>query len=524
MQRTLPLLRRDISLSTAIDDDDNILQELSYPKQRVDFYVYLYQQRSVIESIVSYHLNLSKKQTCRVGDVKEWISGSFNVCIPVDINGQEDHALRRVLIRFPLPYKVGEGQHPGNADEKLRCEAATYIWIRQNCPSIPIPRLWGFAFAHDSCFTAIEHANVFSRLRWYFHNMVSSVLGNPVRPPYLSRHSPFNLTTGYLIEYVGSTDTEMLSESWDKLRHDHKRRTNLFRGLSRIILSLAQFPFNCIGSLTMNNQGNIKLTNRPLTLRLHQLENESIPTNIDRDLTYSTSDSYYMDLLSCHDSRLRHAPNSIRDKADGEAQLSALTIMRALLPHFTCRDHRRGPFITTLTDLHQSNIFVDRDWNIKSLVDLEWTCSLPVEMLRPPYWLTSRGVDQLYGEHLDAFSDVHAEFMHIFEQEEQVYAGAAGTRTSNLTSIMKKGWGIGSFWYFHALETPKGLYNIFLDHIQPRFLKVDDAKMVEFERTISPYWTPDVQGFLDGKMQDKAVYEGHLRDAFAGAQEGWPIL
>ncbi|GLA64424.1 hypothetical protein AtubIFM54640_006142 [Aspergillus tubingensis] len=388
MQRTLPLLRRDISLSTAIDDDDNILQELSYPKQRVDFYVYLYQQRSVIESIVSYHLNLSKKQTCRVGDVKEWISGSFNVCIPVDINGQEDHALRRVLIRFPLPYKVGEGQHPGNADEKLRCEAATYIWIRQNCPSIPIPRLWGFAFAHDSCFTAIEHANVFSRLR-------------------------------------------------------------------------------------------------------------------------------------C---RLRHAPNSIRDKADGEAQLSALTIMRALLPHFTCRDHRRGPFITTLTDLHQSNIFVDRDWNIKSLVDLEWTCSLPVEMLRPPYWLTSRGVDQLYGEHLDAFSDVHAEFMHIFEQEEQVYAGAAGTRTSNLTSIMKKGWGIGSFWYFHALETPKGLYNIFLDHIQPRFLKVDDAKMVEFERTISPYWTPDVQGFLDGKMQDKAVYEGHLRDAFAGAQEGWLIL
>ncbi|PYH36026.1 uncharacterized protein BO87DRAFT_433019 [Aspergillus neoniger CBS 115656] len=488
MQRTLPLLRRDISLSTAIDDDDNILQELSYPKQRVDFY------------------------TCRVGDVKEWISGSFNVCIPVDIYGQEDHAPGRVLIRFPLPYKVGEGQHPGNADEKLRCEAATYIWIRQNCPSLPIPRLWGFAFAHDSCFTAIEHANVFSRIRWYFHNMVSSVLGYPVRPPYLSRHSPFNLTTGYfLIEYVGSTDTVMLSESWHKLRHDHKRRTNLFRGLSRIILSLAQSPFNCIGSLTMNNQGNIKLTNRPLTLRLHQLENESIPTNIGRDLTYSTCDSYYMDLLSCHDSRLRRAPNSVRDKADGEAQLSALTIMRALLPHFTCRDYRRGPFIMTLTDLHQSNIFVDTDWNIKSLVDLEWTCSH-----------YHRGVDQIYGEHLDAFSGIHAEFMHIFEQEEQVYAGAAGTRTSNLTSIMKKGWGIGNFWYFHALETPKGLYNIFLDHIQPRFLKVDDAKMVEFERTISPYWTPDVQGFLDGKMQDKAVYEGHLRDAFAGAQEGWP--
>ncbi|GAB1209181.1 hypothetical protein APSETT445_007949 [Aspergillus pseudonomiae] len=202
---------------------------------------------------------------------------------------------------------------------------------------------------------------------------------------------------------------------------------------------------------------------------------------------------YFMDLLSYHDSRLRHAPNSIRDKADGEAQLSTLTIMRALLPHFSCRDYRRGPFIMTLTDLHQSNLFVDSDWNIKSLVDLEWTCSLPVEMLHLPYWLTSRGVDQLYnGEHLDAFSKVHAEFMNVFEEEEQVHA-RAGNKTSGLTSIMRKGLETGNFWYFHALETPKGLYNIFLEHIQPRFSKLNDTGMVESERTISPYWTPDIQ-------------------------------
>jgi hypothetical protein len=110
------------------------------------------------------------------------------------------------------------------------------------------------------------------------------------------------------MDHVGSTDTVMLSESWDKLRHDQKRRTNLFRGLSQIILSLARLPFDRIGPLTIDNQGILKHTNRPLTLRLHHLENESVPTNIDRDLTYSTSDSYFMDLLSYHDSRLRHAP------------------------------------------------------------------------------------------------------------------------------------------------------------------------------------------------------------------------
>lgn len=53
---------------------------------------------------------------------------------------------KRVLIRFPLPYKLGESQCPGNVEEKLRCEAATFVWIKKNCPDIPIPGLWGFGF------------------------------------------------------------------------------------------------------------------------------------------------------------------------------------------------------------------------------------------------------------------------------------------------------------------------------------------------------------------------------------------
>jgi hypothetical protein len=33
--------------------------------------------------------------------------------------------------------------------------------------------------------------------------------------------------------------------------------------------------------------------------------------------------------------------------------------------------HRHGPFPLQLTDLHASNIFVDEDWNITCLIDLE---------------------------------------------------------------------------------------------------------------------------------------------------------
>ena len=44
-----------------------------------------------------------------------------------------------MLLRLPLPYKVGETTCPGNANEKIRAEAAAYIWIRDNCPDVPMP-------------------------------------------------------------------------------------------------------------------------------------------------------------------------------------------------------------------------------------------------------------------------------------------------------------------------------------------------------------------------------------------------
>ncbi|PYI11224.1 hypothetical protein BO78DRAFT_303496 [Aspergillus sclerotiicarbonarius CBS 121057] len=519
MPTTLPLLHKQITLASALDDDDNVLQELQYPEQRIQFYTYLLTNRSGIEAIVSHHLGLKGKHTCQIGEVKEWISGSFNVCIPVYIESWSGNARERVLIRFPLPYKVGEFKHPGNAEEKLRCEAATFIWIHENCPSIPIPHLWGFGFADGHHFTAIEHTPLFPRLIWYTRRLLSSIFGYLPPSRHLTRRVPQNLKTGYLImDYVESTEGVMLSESWEALRHDKTRRNNLFQGLSRIILSLAQVPFTQIGSLTLDNNGVIKLANRPLTLRLQHLENESIPTNIARDLTYSTTDAYLLDLLACHDSRLRHSPNSVRDEYDGQAQLSILTIMRALLPQFMDRDLRRGPFVLTLTDLHQSNIFVDSDWNIKYLVDLEWTCSRPAEMLHPPYWLTGRGVDQLEGEHLDTFSDIHSEFMDAFEEEESILSPKGG-RAFNLTHMFRNGWKTGNFWYFHALDNPKGLHNIFLDHIQPIFAKLDDTGMAEFERTITPYWSADVTAFLAKKTQDKEVYESQLRHAFDAASE-----
>ncbi|KAE8407861.1 hypothetical protein BDV37DRAFT_268992 [Aspergillus pseudonomiae] len=103
MTASLPLFRgNSISLEDALEDNDNILHRLDYPQKN-----------------------------------------SYNVCIPVYIDPLSEEV---VLIRIPLPFKIGEAFNPGNMDEKLRCEVATYIWIRENCLTVPIPSLYGFAF------------------------------------------------------------------------------------------------------------------------------------------------------------------------------------------------------------------------------------------------------------------------------------------------------------------------------------------------------------------------------------------
>jgi hypothetical protein len=79
-------------------------------------------------------------------ELREWVHGSFDACIPICIGDSFRFSARKVFIRFPLPYKVGESQYLGSAEEKLRCEVATYIWIQSHFPDVPIPCLRGFGF------------------------------------------------------------------------------------------------------------------------------------------------------------------------------------------------------------------------------------------------------------------------------------------------------------------------------------------------------------------------------------------
>lgn len=125
--------RAPISYASAANKDGNIINQL------------LCEETDTICSLVRHHLRLSPGAVCAVSPQSEWICGSFNVCVPIEVTS--DPASRKLMLRCCLPHKLAEDRYPGTVDEKLSCEVGTYAWMQRNCPDVRIPHLFGFGFS-----------------------------------------------------------------------------------------------------------------------------------------------------------------------------------------------------------------------------------------------------------------------------------------------------------------------------------------------------------------------------------------
>lgn len=146
------LLHGFVTFSSAEKREEDMRAELQYITKMSCFYDELESQKEDIQKLVASHCGLPSPDLVRVPEMWGpdnqliWLHGSFNICIPISIVNAGPCIPAKIGLRVPLPYKVGEETFPGNAEEKVRSEAATYIWISKHCPDIPIPKLQGFGF------------------------------------------------------------------------------------------------------------------------------------------------------------------------------------------------------------------------------------------------------------------------------------------------------------------------------------------------------------------------------------------
>ena len=116
--------------SCALEKDENVINKVAYLAARNELYRNLWDQRDSIQALVRHHLKLGNQDVYIVHSMGQWIQGSFNVCIPIEV--QVGGLWKKLMFRCAMPHKLAEARYPGTVDEKLSCEVATYVWMKIN--------------------------------------------------------------------------------------------------------------------------------------------------------------------------------------------------------------------------------------------------------------------------------------------------------------------------------------------------------------------------------------------------------
>ncbi|KAH6883891.1 hypothetical protein B0T10DRAFT_518425 [Thelonectria olida] len=502
MPDRLPVYGRPpITYLSAARKNYNALNELDYVPAIKKQYADLWAQRGSIEALIRHHLGLGNQDACTVLDVRLWKQGAFNVCVLVEVTS--GNSTTKLIFRCPKPHRL-----VGIVDEKLSSEVGSYVWMQEKCSDVRIPHLFGFGFSDGRHFTHVTHRPFYIRILHSMWRSVYSLFRLPILSQYVHNSTVPTIRTSYmLLEFIGSERAQMLSNTWEKHREDPERRQRLFHGMARIMLSLARIPQSRIGSFQFNNDGTVALANRYLSSSLAILENDGAPRTIQRNDLHCCTDSFVSDLLTFHDGRFLAQPNATFSENDCRGQMAVMALLRAMSHHYIKREYRNGPYVLALTDVNPSNIFVDDDWNVEYLIDLEWICALPPEMLEVPYWLTGCSIEEIQDEQYDAYDKVRQEFMGILEKETQK---ATIEHDIPVSRIMEDMWDTKGVWFWRCLTSVDAMNFLLEDHLCPT-----GCLSSEVERAVSEIWCENVGDVVKKKLADKAKYDELLKSRFA---------
>ena len=308
-----------------------------------------------------------------------------------------------------------------------------------------------------------------------------------------------------LLDFIGSDKGKMLSDTLREFREtDTNRLENLIRGISRIMISLASKSQPRIGSLRFNDDGSTTLANRPLLCANFVLESEGAPKVVDKK--YATIGKFFDDMLRFRKEAFRARPNAVNDDEDCYLQMYQMTLLQRMKSHFVDH-HYQGPFVLQFADFHAGNIFVDEEWNIVGLIDLEFVCALPPDMLRTPYWLLVDAIDEVSGR-IDEFGKIHKLFLDILRHEERNYNVEHNV---SLSSYMDDAWKTHLCWFYGCFTSIDGMGYYLEDHLYKVFdYEPSFDEETRYAKILSARWPADSNAVVEQKLRDKAKYNDDL--------------
>ncbi|EGD97990.1 serine/threonine protein kinase [Trichophyton tonsurans CBS 112818] len=287
-----------------------------------------------------------EKKSCKFfSDPKK---GSYNVCFPIVFTEQVPNAAEpastqetteRWMIRVPLLPRLAF------PEEKLRSEIATMKFIAEKT-TIPIPRLYHYSINQD----------------------------NILNLPFMA------------VEFItGNTLHGRISKL------PEEREQHLYGQLADIYLQLHRHQFDRIGALTLdsNDENWVFEHNRPLTIELNDQELSGMKSSeiIPAHQTYSSTIDYVYTVMKLVFNDFYRSKDSVFNETDARNYLYGIFASQGIVMEWVDERDNHGPFFLMHGDLRPPNIFVDDDLNIISVIDWEWSHTIPSQMFIPPSWI-----------------------------------------------------------------------------------------------------------------------------------------
>ncbi|KAK8177123.1 kinase-like domain-containing protein [Phyllosticta citrichinensis] len=311
------------------------------------------------------------------------------------------------LARFPIP---GRTMDP---DGKLRREVAVIKHIQANT-SIPVPAIhfWGMSADNNLGLGPFMIMDYVDGLK----------LGELWKDPTASRLSR------HLKKDISDRD----------LRIVHRQ-------MARFLLELYKLRFDKIGSLVMDDDGQMSVQGPPLTWTMQEIEAHSgIKAGGDRLEPFESSTEYF-DWIT--DMDWQHL----------EEQFNSVVTLPTRVPKYDS-----APFGLVCDDFRYGNMLInnEQDLHIMAVLDWEWSYTAPLQLCHSPpraLWgklpndlslSERRGELARYKEFLDTFMD------ELRREEEAQMDDSHGSNSSSsvdaqpkLSVLMQKSWDDGTLWF-----------------------------------------------------------------------------
>ncbi|KAK7532332.1 kinase-like domain-containing protein [Phyllosticta citribraziliensis] len=343
------------------------------------------------------------------------LAGSFNFCFIFEFDDGV-----KWLARLPVP---GRAMDP---DGKLRREVAVMKHIQTNT-SIPVPAIhfWGMSADNSLGLGPFMIMDYVDGLR----------LGELWKDPTASRLSRH-------LKDISDRD----------LRIVHRQ-------MARFSLELYKLRFDKIGSLIIDDDGQVSVQGPPLTWTMQEIEAHSgIKAGGDRLEPFDSSTEYFDWITDMDWQHLEEQFNSVDDAADARAKYVFQKLFRRTIPRFVSHDH--APFGLVCDDFRYGNMLVnnEQDLHIVAVLDWEWSYTAPLQLCHnPPRALwgklpndLSEQRDELarYKEFLDTFMDeLRREEEAQMDDSHGNSSSSSGDAQPKLSALMQRSWDDGTFWF-----------------------------------------------------------------------------